>query len=143
MDEGTRDNFCFFIIYIYINNFHLSKVINSYIYFSFFYSLLTITIIFFFHHIIIVSLKELVWKTINWLSYTRCICISTFIVFLLHSTISKGFKILIFITNVICLMMQNNATGYVLLATVFILTFIKGKMHVKFVSIVFFFCHNS
>ncbi|EZQ91712.1 hypothetical protein AE77_04499, partial [Klebsiella pneumoniae CHS 21] len=23
--------FCFFIIYIYINNFHLSKVINSYI----------------------------------------------------------------------------------------------------------------
>lgn len=36
-------------------------------------------------------------------------------------------------------MMQNNATGYVLLATVFILTFIKGKMHVKFVSIVFFF----
>ena len=48
--------FFFFIIYIYINNFHLSKVINSYIYFFIllfivdnYYNFL------FFHHIIIVS----------------------------------------------------------------------------------------
>lgn len=132
--------FCFFIIYIYINNFHLSKVINSYIYFSFFYSLLTITIIFFFpsyYH----SLPSRNWYGRLSIGYPTqdvfVLALSLF--FLLHSTISKGFKILIFITNVICLMMQNNATGYVLLETVFILTFIKGKMHVKFVSIVFFF----
>lgn len=131
--------FCFFIIYIYINNFHLSKVINSYIYFSFFYSLLTITIIFFFpsyYH----SLPSRNWYGRLSIGYpTQDVFVLALSLFLLHSTISKGFKILIFITNVICLMMQNNATGYVLLATVFILTFIKGKMHVKFVSIVFFF----
>lgn len=117
-----------FLTYAYI---HVSgkkaveKIFKCFIYFSFFYSLLTI-ILYLFLPSLYASLPRQWYGRISIGYPTQDVYIlAVSLVLLLENILNKTLSILISAVNVSCILMQNTFTGYILIVFVFFIYFIR------------------